>query len=60
VREGLRLLEQRQDENRARLEWLRSAIKHGLDQIDHGEGIDIRDILRWSEKKFGKNAALRY
>jgi toxin ParE1/3/4 len=21
---------------------------------------DIRDILRWSEKKFGKNAALRY
>ena len=41
VREGLRLLEQREEENQARLEWLRNAVKHGFDQIDRGEGIEF-------------------
>src|SRR6266508_2703914 len=39
MREGLRLLEQRQREEKTRLQWLRGAVKEGLDQIDRGEGI---------------------
>jgi antitoxin ParD1/3/4 len=40
VREGLRLLEQREEEDRAKLEWLRAAVKEGIDQLDRGEGIE--------------------
>jgi antitoxin ParD1/3/4 len=39
VREGLRLLEQREREDQAKLEWLRAAAKQGFDEIDRGEGI---------------------
>lgn len=39
VREGLRLLEQREEEDRAKLEWLRKAAKEGFDAIDHGDFI---------------------
>ena len=39
VREGLRLLEQRECEDEAKLEWLRAAAKEGFDQLDHGEGV---------------------
>jgi antitoxin ParD1/3/4 len=41
VREGLRLLEQREQEERAKLEWLRKAAREGFDQIDRGEGIEL-------------------
>jgi antitoxin ParD1/3/4 len=41
VREGLRLLEQREAEDDAKLEWLRAAVKQGLDEIDRGEGIEF-------------------
>ena len=34
VREGLRLLEQREEEDRAKLEWLRSAVQEGVDDIE--------------------------
>jgi antitoxin ParD1/3/4 len=34
VREGLRLLEQREREDRAKLELLRAAAKEGFDQLD--------------------------
>lgn len=37
VREGLRLLEQRDKENRAKLEWLRAAAKEGADDIERGD-----------------------
>ena len=37
VREGLRLLEQREQEDKARLEWLRAAAKKGFDAIDRGD-----------------------
>jgi antitoxin ParD1/3/4 len=37
VREGLRLLEQREEEDRAKLEWLRRAAKEGFDAIDRGD-----------------------
>jgi antitoxin ParD1/3/4 len=42
VREGLRLLEQREVENQARLDWLRAAAKDGLDVIDRGEYATLR------------------
>lgn len=44
VREGLRLLEQREQEDRARIEWLRSAAKEGFDQLDRGEGIEFKTL----------------
>jgi antitoxin ParD1/3/4 len=40
VREGLRLLEQREQEDKAKLKWLRAAAKEGFDSIDRGEGQD--------------------
>ena len=44
VREGLRLLEQREQEEKAKLTWLRSAVREGLDQIDRGEGLEFHSI----------------
>lgn len=37
VREGLRLLEQHEEENKARLGWLRGAIQEGIDAAERGE-----------------------
>jgi antitoxin ParD1/3/4 len=37
VREGLRLLEQREEEDKAKLEWLRAAAKVGFDAADRGD-----------------------
>lgn len=36
VREGLRLMQVRQREERARLRWLRGAVQAGLDELDGG------------------------
>jgi antitoxin ParD1/3/4 len=44
VREGLRLMDRRRQEDRAKLKWLRGAVKEGLDQIDRGQGIEFRSI----------------
>jgi antitoxin ParD1/3/4 len=44
VREGLRLLEQREREDKARLQWLRAAAKEGFDSIDRGEGIEFETM----------------
>jgi len=44
VREGLRLMEGRNREERAKLKWLRSAVKEGLDQIDGGQGVEFRSL----------------
>ena len=41
VREGLRLIERRKQEERAKLKWLRGAVREGLDQIDRGEGVEF-------------------
>jgi antitoxin ParD1/3/4 len=52
VREGLRLLEQREQEDKARLEWLRTAAKEGFDAIERGDyltlrsGEDIQEFMR--------------
>ena len=37
VREGLRLLEQRQEEENAKLAWLRGAIQEGVDAAERGK-----------------------
>ena len=42
VREGLRLMENREREEQAKLDWLRGAVKESLDQIDRGEGKEFR------------------
>ena len=44
VREGLRLLEQREKEDRAKLKWLRAAAKEGFDQLDRGEGVEFESM----------------
>jgi antitoxin ParD1/3/4 len=44
VREGLRLLEQREQEDQAKLEWLRAAVQEGIDQIDREEGIAFESM----------------
>src|SRR5208283_361764 len=44
VREGLRLLEQREQEEQAKLEWLGKAAQEGFDQIDRGEGVKLRSM----------------
>ncbi|MEO8130507.1 MAG: type II toxin-antitoxin system ParD family antitoxin [Bryobacteraceae bacterium] len=36
VREGLRLLEEREQESAAKVEWLRAAAKEGFDAADSG------------------------
>ncbi len=52
VREGLRLLEQREAEDRAKAEWLRGAAQEGIDAIERGEYVTlgspeaIKDHLR--------------
>jgi antitoxin ParD1/3/4 len=42
VREGLRLLEQRHQEDQAKIEWLRAAAKEGFDDIDRGDYVTLR------------------
>jgi antitoxin ParD1/3/4 len=42
VREGLRLLEQREQEDKAKIEWLRGAAKEGFDAADRGDCVTLR------------------
>jgi antitoxin ParD1/3/4 len=42
VREGLRLLEQREREDQAKIEWLRSAAKEGFGDIERGDYVTLR------------------
>lgn len=44
VREGLRLLKQRERQEQAKLAWLRGAVKEGLDQLDCGENVQFRSV----------------
>lgn len=44
VREGLRLLEQREQQDQAKLEWLRGAVTEATDSIDRGEGVEFDTI----------------
>lgn len=42
VREGLRLLEQREQEDKARVDWLRVAAKEGFDAVERGDYVTLR------------------
>lgn len=42
VREGLRLLEQREREDRAKVKWLRDAAKEGFEDIEQGAYASLR------------------
>lgn len=44
VREGLRLLERREQQDQAKLEWLRRSVKEATDSIDRGEGIEFETM----------------
>jgi antitoxin ParD1/3/4 len=44
VREGLRLMEQRRAEERAKLKWLRGAVREALDELERGEGIEFHSM----------------
>jgi antitoxin ParD1/3/4 len=52
VREGLRLLQQRDAEDRARIEWLRGAVQEGIDAMERGDYVtlnspqEIKDHIR--------------
>jgi len=41
VREGLCLLEQRDQEERAKIEWLRGAVRESIASIERREGIQL-------------------
>src|SRR5437763_8059788 len=66
VREGLRLLEEREQEHQAKLEWLQGAAKEGFDAIERGDYVTLRsdkeiddfiDLLR--EEASAESAAER-
>ncbi len=44
VREALRLLEQREAEDKARVEWLRSAAEEAFASLDRGEGMEFESV----------------
>jgi antitoxin ParD1/3/4 len=41
VREALRLLKEKQEFKRVRLEEVKKAVRAGLDQLDRGEGVEL-------------------
>ena len=49
VREGLRLMERRKQEEAAKLKWLRGAVRQGLDEIDRGQGVEFGSLERLEE-----------
>ena len=60
VREGLRLLEDRQERHQAELEQTRMLIKEGADQLDRGEVVDGETFFReWDEELDALEAAQR-
>lgn len=42
VRAGLRLLEQREQEDRAKIDWLRGATQEAFVALDRGEGVALK------------------
>jgi len=56
--EGLRLLEQRAEEDKQRLAQLRRLAAEGFDQIDQGDGMELPDRRRLAMRvgKFGCQA----
>ena len=60
VREGLRLLEDRQERRQVELERARALIQEGADQIDRGQVVDGEVFFReWDEELDALEAARR-
>ena len=60
VREGLRLLEDRQQRRQAELERARALIEKGADQLDRGQVVDGETFFReWDEELDALEAAQR-
>jgi antitoxin ParD1/3/4 len=59
VREGLRLLEQREQEDRAKLKWMRAAAKGGFDALERGDSVALRSKkeVKDSLRRIRKGAA---
>ena len=59
VREGLRLMERQKREDRAKLKWLRNAVREGLGEIERGESVEFRSIeeLEQDIDQLGEEAA---
>lgn len=57
VREGLRLLQERDELRRARLEELRREIARGVAQADRGELIDGEQVFRELRERNARAAA---
>ena len=63
VRESLRLLEQREQEDNARLEWLRGAAREGFDAMERGDYVtpgsdkEIKGVLRQIHTEVSKDLA---
>ena len=58
VREGLRLLEDRQQRRQAELERARALIQEGADQLDRGQVVDGETFFReWDEELNALEAA---
>jgi antitoxin ParD1/3/4 len=62
VREGLRLLEQREEEDKAKLKWLRAAVKQGMDEIERGEKTEFNSINEMATfiDELGEEAAAKF
>jgi antitoxin ParD1/3/4 len=64
MREGLRLLEQREQEDQAKLEWLRSAAKEGFDAVERGDYVtlpsanEVEKFVRQIGQKVPKRGAI--
>ena len=60
VREGLRLLEDRQQQRQAELEGARALIRQGADQLDRGEVVDGETFFgEWDEELDALQASQR-
>src|SRR5579872_3973943 len=65
VRERLRLLEQREQEDKARIEWLRGAAKEGFDAGGRGDYVTLRsdreidDFVDQVRQRVSKNSSAK-
>ncbi len=62
VRAGLRLLEQQELEDLAKLDWLRGATREAFDALDRGEGVPLKasaDIDAFVDEIIAESRAAR-
>ena len=57
VREGLRLLQQREAEDKAKIEWLRGAVQEGVEAMERGEYVTLHSSEEISSHLRGLRSA---